>query len=265
VVTVLAMAMLSFPCPVQDRQPEAQDRRPGAEEVLKKHRGDLEKMDGVVSVTAGGTEEDVRIVVRVSSKEAREEVRKKLGETLGGYKVFVYVASRVGQTSSDPGRTTGPTRERTQRVTEPTPSFEDCDIIRDYLKLKPVTRHEDGKTIPGCQLIHRQRIGGGGGHTFWFTRHRTDCPIRTNRLKEPEDMDEFVKWVFTQGFQPAQRRSFLLFELKGSDKMWFEQVKQDLTALLPYIREGAVWVKADEKKGGIGWKWEIPRSREPGK
>ncbi len=242
----------------------AQEERPSVDEVLKKHKADIENMDGVVSVAAGGTEEDMRILVRVATKEARAAVMEKLGKTLEGYKVYVYVAAPVGQTAVAP-RATGPGREQTQPEPEPEPTVEDCDIIRDHLRLKPVSRHRDGKTIDGCQLIRRQRVGSGGGHTFWYTRHRYDCPIRTNRLKMPEDADDFTEWVFTRGFQPARKGSFLLFELKGSDGAWFDQVKQDLTALLPYIRDGARWVEADKKKAGTDWKWEAPRPGDSGK
>ena len=251
---VLFAALLFFPL-------SAQEERSAIEEVLKKHKESIEKMDGVIAVDIGGTGEDMRVLIRVNTKEAKSAVREKLGEALEGYKVFVYVAAKTGQTTAST-RPAVPPPLPPRTETQPDPTIEDCDIVRDHLRLKPVTHHEGGKTIDGCQLIRRERIGSGGGRTFWFTKHRRDCPIRANRLKEPEDTDDFLKWVFRQGFQPAQRRSFLLFELKGSDKLWFEEVKQDLTEILPLIREGAHWVEIDKDKAGLGWKWEVPKPKE---
>ena len=236
-----------------------QESRPTAEDVLRKHRAALEKIDGVVGVSAGGTATDIRILIRVRDEEAKKKVRKIVGKTRGGHKVFIYVKAQVGSTAVSPRRTTA--AKKKPGPTEPEPAtFEDCDIMRDYLKMKPVSRHKNGKTYPSCSLMHRQRIGGGGGHSFWYTRHWVDCPIRTGRLKMPKNPDEFVKWVFTQGFQPATRRSFLgPVNLKGSDRLWFDQVKQDLTSLLPYIRQGARWVRIKDDKAGVGWKWEAPK------
>lgn len=233
-----------------------QDAPPGAEDVLKKHQEALKKIDGVVQVAVGGTADDKRILVRVASDEAKEAVRKAIGETLDGYKVHVYVSKPVGTTAVDP-KPADPVGKETTR-TPPPATLEDCDIMRDHLKLKAVTHHKDGKTIENCKLMRRQRVGGGGGHTFWYTRHRIDCPIRTGKLSMPEKPDDFLKWVFTQGFSPAEEGSFLgPYGLKGSDRLWFEQVKDDLTSLLPFIREGAKWVKLKEEKAGVGWKWEV--------
>jgi hypothetical protein len=241
----------------------AQDQQRSIQEVLKEHGPTIRSLEGVVDVGVGGSSEEPRIVVRVSSEEAKAAVSRKIGGNVEGYKFFIYVAAAPGQTvvspaPVDPPQKPPPSKAEPEKETNPD-SLEDCDIMRDHLKLKPVTRYKDKKTIDGCQLMRRSRVGGGGGHAFWYTRHRFDCPIRTNRVTKPGRSDEFTTWVFTRGFQPVQQGSFLVFELKGSDKLWFEGVKQDLTALLPYIREGARWVSAKEEDAGEGWRWEVSK------
>ena len=253
--TLMLAVCLSISVPPQEARPSVQD-------VLKEHGPAIRALDGVIDVAVGGTAEDPRIMVRVSSEEAKAAVSQKIGGQVGGYKFYIYVAPPAGQTVVAPA-TTPPTdaakpppAKKTETEKDPE-SIEDCDIFRDHLKLKPVIRHKDKLTIDGCKLMRRSRVGGGGGHAFWYTRHRFDCPIRNNRIEKPAKADEFTTWVFTRGFQPASEGSFLVFELKGSDKLWFDGVKEDLTALLPYIREGARWVKADKEDAGVGWKWEV--------
>jgi hypothetical protein len=240
--------------------PFAQAERQSVQEVLKEVGPTIRALEGVIDVAVGGTADEPRIMVRVSSEEAKAAVGQKIGASAGGYKLFLYVAPPPGQTVVAPpappaeAPKTPPRKTETEKVVE---TLEDCDIFRDHLKLKPVTRHKDKLTIDGCQLMKRSRVGGGGGHAFWYTRHRFDCPIRTNRVTIPAKADEFTTWVFTRGFLPAASGSFLVFELKGSDKLWFDGVKDDLTALLPYIREGARWVKAAKEDAGVGWSWEV--------
>jgi hypothetical protein len=241
----------------------SQDPQRSIHEVVQEHGPTIRSMEGVIDVAVGGTAEEPRILVRVSSEEAKAAVRRNIGGHVEGYKFFVYAASPPGQTVVSPAAANPPVKPPPSKMDpekngDPD-SLEDCDILRDHLKLKPVTRHKDKKTIDGCQLMRRSRVGGGGGHAFWYTRHRFDCPIRTNRVTRPARSDEFTTWVFTRGFQPVQQGSFLVFELKGSDKRWFDGVKEDLTALLPYIREGAHWISAKEESAGTGWKWEVPR------
>lgn len=242
----------------------AQEERRSLEDVLKEHGPTIRNLEGVVTVAPGGTPQEPRILVRVSSEEAKTAVSKKIGGQVEGYKFFVYVAAPPGQTvvapaPADPPTKTPPPPPSKTESEKTLESLEDCDIMRDHLKLKTVSRHKSGMTIDGCQLLRRSRIGGAGGHAFWYTRHRFDCPIRTNRVTKPEKSDEFTAWVFTRGFQPAQQGSFLVFELKGSDSLWFDGVKQDLTALLPFIREGARWASAKEEDAGKGWRWEVPK------
>lgn len=241
----------------------AQEERPSVQDVLKEVGPAIRAIEGVVDVAVGGTAQDPRITVRVASEEAKASVGQKIGANAQGYKFFLYVSPPPGQTvvapSSPPAGEPKPPPKKTEPEKPETDTLEDCDIFRDHLKLKPVTRHKDGKTLDRCQLMRRSRVGGGGGHAFWYTRHRTDCPVRTNRIAKPAKADEFTTWVFTRGFQPAVQGSFLVFELKASDKLWFEGVEEDLTALLPYIREGARWVKGDKEDAGAGWVWQVKK------
>ncbi len=239
----------------------AQEERRSVHDVLKEHGPAIRGMDGVLDVSAGGSAEEPRIMIRVSGDEARAAVRTKCGATVGGYKIFVYVSTQVDPKPEPPkppvdppAPSPPPTKSDPERD-----SLEDCDIMRDHLKLKAITRHKDSKTIDPCQLLRRQRVGGGGGHTFWYTRHRSDCPIRSGRVRKPGKADDFTEWVFTRGFLPVRQGSFLVFELKASDNLWFEGVKEDLTSLLPFIREGARWVSAKEEDAGKDWKWEVPK------
>jgi hypothetical protein len=240
--------------------PSLQEAKPSVQEVLKEQGPTIRALEGVIDVAVGGTAEDPRIMVRVSSDEAKTAVSQKIGAHAGGYKFYIYVAPPAGQTVVAPATPTDtpkpPPAKKTETEKDPE-TIEDCDIFRDHLKLKPVTRHKDKLTIDGCKLMRRSRVGGGGGHAFWYTRHRFDCPIRTNKITIPAKADDFTTWVFTRGFQPASEGSFLVFELKGSDKLWFDGVKDDLTALLPFIREGARWIKANKEDAGAGWKWEV--------
>ena len=237
---------------------QGQEERPSAAKVVKKHGESLKKIDGVTHVGASGSADNILILIRVDSDEAKKTVREKVGKTLGGYRIFIYVSKPVGKTTVSKEKPDPPKKK--PDPTKPTPlSLEDCDIMRDHLGLKRVLHRAKGRTYPSCQLMRRTRIGGAGGHGFWYTKHRVDCPIRTGHLEKPEDADKFADWVFTRGFLPAKKGSFLVYELKGSDGLWFDQVKRDLTKLLPYIREGAKWHKADKKKAGVGWEWKASK------
>ena len=157
-------------------------------------------------------------------------------------------------------------------------SVTDCDIIRDYLKMKPM-RHPIGDTMYSktpCQLVHRSVIGAGGGHSYLFTKHRDDCSIRLGRVAQPAWADNFVAWVFQKGFTSAQRGGFLWpTELRADDKAWDRQAGKEMKTVLPYIREGAEWsntqsgwvtVKSPWFSGsvptgggpGVGWTWTQP-------
>jgi hypothetical protein len=152
-----------------------------------------------------------------------------------------------------------------------------CDIIRDYLKLKPV-HHPigNGRSLIPCQLVRRSVVGPGGGHTYVYTKHRSDCPIRLGRVSQPEWADNFVGWVFQKGFTPVMRAGFTWpNELRADDKLWDAQAKNELMTRLPYIREGAEWTYTNSQytkvttpwysgwystggSPGVGWAWRDP-------
>jgi hypothetical protein len=246
-----------------------QDEKPSIFEVVEKHRERLFAVEGVVDVTAGGTPSAPVLVVKARSAAVVPAVRRAIGAELGGVKVFVYAAPEPPAAEpappppppSEPGRTEAKADER-----KPEPAgdpMERCDIIRDQRKLKELTHHENGKTYTNCQLMRRQVIAGGGGHAFWYTKHRSACPIRRGEVPLQAAKDSFDRWVLTQGFCPAARGSFLWpTELKGSDSLWFRQVRDDLTSVLPYIRDGATWTDQPTPEG-FGWSWKAPKVPPP--
>src|SRR5262245_26164567 len=155
--------------------PVAQEQRPSVHDVIKEHGPTIRALEGVIDVAVGGTAEEPRIMVRVASEEAKAAVSRKIGGQASGYKFFVYVAPPPGQTVVAPAPAPAPPTDGAKpppRKAEPEKELElleDCDIFRDHLKLKPVIRHKDKLTIDGCKLMRRSRVGGGGGHAFWYT------------------------------------------------------------------------------------------------
>ncbi|MBI3854200.1 MAG: hypothetical protein HY293_00765 [Planctomycetes bacterium] len=148
-----------------------------------------------------------------------------------------------------------PPAQKPQTLPSPEPpnfwnaSVTDCDIIRDHLKMKPVTHPAgNGKSWVPCQVMQRTTIGPGGGHSFTYTNHRPDCPVRLGRVGEPAWSDNYVAWVFRSGITaPAPTN----FTLPGNSWTWAASAASDMVSRLPKIREGAgsgpVWV------GGYGW------------
>lgn len=236
-----------------------QDARPSIDEVKSKHEGAILKIEGVIRITTGGASDDRRLVVQVTTEEVKREVLKLTGSALDGYKVQVVVTGEPPREPSEPPKAGSTKTAEKPTVTKEFDPLDDCDIVRDHRKLKALTHHKDGKTVANCAVSHRQQVGSAGGHNYVYTKHREDCPIRLGNIKEPADADAFLQWVFRLGFMPADRRGYLGFELKGSDSLWFSQVREDLTSRLPYIRQGAVWVAIREKSAGAGWRWEVPK------
>ena len=246
-----------------------QDERPSIHEVLEKHRERIFKVEGVLEVTTGGTPTAPMLVVKTRDAATAAGVRKEVGAELGGVKVFVFAVPKAPEAEgapSEPGKTeVKPQEKAAEKAGEQAGDdpLERCDIIRDHRKLKALTHHENGKTYTNCQLMRRQVIGSGGGHSFWYTRHRSTCPVRRGEVALKPGQDSFDRWVLTTGFCPAARGSFLWpTELKASDSLWFQQVREDLTSVLPYIRDGATWVERPTPDG-FGWAWKAPPSAAP--
>src|SRR5262245_63307751 len=84
----------------------SQEARPSVQEVLKEQGPAIRALEGVVDVAVGGTAEDPRIMVRVSSEEAKAAVSQKIGAQAGGYKFYIYVARPAGQTVVAPASST---------------------------------------------------------------------------------------------------------------------------------------------------------------
>jgi hypothetical protein len=238
-----------------------QAETPSIHDVLDKHRDRLHAIEGVVGVTAGGSSESPILVVRVRDGSVLEAVKKAVGPAVDGIKTFVYPAPGSTVSGDPPAKppTTAPPPTEPGKPAEVKDPIEDCDIIRDHRKLKEIKHTENGKTYPNCALMNRQVIGSGGGHAFWYTRHRWNCPVRKGEVAPAAGQDGFTRWVLNLGFYPAVRGSFLYpTELKGSDTLWFRQVHKDLTEVLPYIRDGAVWTE-QPSPDGYGWAWKAPR------
>ena len=258
----------------------AQDERPPIGEVTARHEDQILGIDGVLRISIGGADKDLRVVVQVETPEAKTAVLALTGEKLEGYKVFILLTppasstprrsptrtpkpkpkSKAGNTRAELGVRFPETRANPWRA-----AVQDCNIIRDHLELKRIRHRGDrGLFHVGCQLMKRQVLSGGGGHAYYYTKHWSDCPIRMGRIGEPEWADAFVKWVFQRGFGPVSRGSFLFpFELKGSDRLWVVQVQRDLKTRLKYIRASARWTKTPSEKPGDDWSWEAPKARYP--
>jgi hypothetical protein len=273
-------------------------------EVLRKTREAREKCEEVLGgfsdakiVGTGGTGAGCRIMISCPDEAARSEARKRLGgDTVAGVAIHWIIAKPAAPQSVEPAKAENPgpkeeavpppgAKAEPKGVAEEADpnnpwksSVTDCDIIRDYLKMKrvshPIANSLYSKTP--CQLIHRSVIGAGGGHSYLFTKHRDDCPIRLGRVSQPGWADNFVAWVFQKGFTPAQRGGFLWpTELRADDKLWDRQASEEMKTALPYIREGAEW--SNTQSGyvkvaspwfsgsvptgggpGLGWSWSQP-------
>jgi hypothetical protein len=237
-----------------------------------------------VSGLAGSGAED-RILVSCLNPEARDAAREKLGGDLfQGLRVSWTLAPLPAAAPAVPADKPAPPAPEAKPAKEAfdpekalAGSPTDCDILRDYLKLKPV-HHPlgNGRSLIPCQLVRRSVVGTWGGHTYVYTKHRDNCPIRLGRCSQPTWADNFVAWVFQKGFTPVMRAGFTWpHELRGDDKLWDAQASGELKTRLPYIREGAEWThtpSAWEKvtrpdfsgwlttggHPGEGWTWSQP-------
>lgn len=227
---------------------------------------------GVLDVSVGGIDGRHVLIVRVEDAGAREVVRQKLGNAYRGIELYLQVSASVKAGKADPApvqATTPPPAKKKEELEIPDDrhtnvwkaSVQDCDIVRQHLGLKPVTsRRKDGRTV-SCRLMLRQVVGDGGGHSYVYTKHRIECPIRLGRVRQPDWSDNFVAWVFQSGITPAMRGGFLFpYELRASDKLWEKQASEDLMTRIGYLREGAEWTETPTKRPGLGWRWEQPQS-----
>lgn len=241
----LALALQEDPRVLEQR---ARDR---AAEIRQECAAALESVDGAGPVGVGGTGTDYRLLIVCRDAATQRHVRDLIGgDDYGGVRIVWSIA--------DPGRRPPPPPEQFNekpRVQQPEPSppppeppnfwkasVTDCDIIRDHLKMKKVTHPAgNGKSWVPCQVMKRTQIGPGGGHSFTYTNHRPDCPVRLGRVNEPAWADNYLAWVFRQGITPARPSNFTL---PGDSWAWAGQAAADMVSRLPNIREGA---------GAYGW------------
>lgn len=245
-------------------------------ETKHKYESALKAIDGVIDVSVGGINSNLKIVVRVRDEKAKNAVSLLTANGLNGFQVHVMVSATsnpVTIKNDAPKKEEKPVVKAAPKKEEVVipddrntniwkASVTDCDIIRDYMKMKPLT-HKIGRgcIAENCKMVLRQVVGAGGGHSYVYTKHRGECPVRLGRVKQPDWADGYIAWVFQKGFGPAMRGSFLWpFELRASDKLWIKQVREDLMTRLQYIREGAEWVQTPDERPGVGWTWSAPSS-----
>lgn len=233
-----------------------QKARERAAEMRQECAAALESVDGVGSIGVGGTGADYRILIVVRDAQTQRQVRDLLGgDEYGGVPIVWSIA--------DPARRPPPPPAPEPFQPKPPPmqpppdperarnpwnaSVTDCDIIRDHLKLKKITHPAgNGKSWVPCQVMKRTTIGPGGGHSFTYTNHRPDCPVRMGRVGEPSWSDNYMAWVFRSGITaPAPTN----FTLPGNGWTWAAQAAADMGSRAPVIREASqgVWVP------GFGW------------
>jgi hypothetical protein len=256
---------------------QSEPKAPTIYETKFKYEPALKLLDGVLDISVGGIDGKMVLIVRVNSEKSRDAVRLLSGNGLEGHQVYIQITSSKPKKDDQPAAIQAPKSEK--KKVEPDPvasdkieipddrgsnfwkaSVVDCDIIRSYHKLKDVTRKNSvGMIVHPCKMVLRQQVGAGGGHSYVYTKHRSECPVRLGRVAQPAWADNYIAWVFQVGFGPAMRGSFLWpYELRASDKLWVKQVREDLMTRLQYIREGAQWTRTPDDRPGVGWKWEAP-------
>jgi len=210
----------------------------------------LKDVDGVGSVGLGGTGGDWRLLIAVRDKDAQRAVRELIGgDSYGGLRIVWSVAEapRPGADHFAPPPAPEPPAEKRVPV-EPfenrnniwQASITDCDIIRDHLRLKKI-QHPSGNGMSWvpCQVVQRTTIGPDGGHSFTYTRHRPDCPVRMGRVGEPGWSDNYMAWVFRTGMTSPTPTNYTI---PGNQWDFEHQSSADMASRLPQVREGATSV-----------------------
>jgi hypothetical protein len=223
-----------------------------ATEARERAEAKIGLLDGVRSVGMGGTGAEYRLIVVVDSLVTKAAAREALGgDTFEGHRILWTVAGTglpVVSVAVPPAAVERPA----VLIAPPAPPVqavpgnfwnakaEDCDIIRDHLKMKKISHASgDGRYWLPCAVHLRQVVGVGGGHTFTYTKHRPDCPIRTGRVGMPPYADLFIAWVFSSGYTYPIRAGFTWpTELRASDSLWTRQAWQDLESRMGYVRSG---------------------------
>jgi hypothetical protein len=229
--------------------PQDQARRQAAE-LRRECAEALKEVDGVGAVGLGGTGEDYRLLIAVRDPETLRAVRELVGgDSYGGLKIIWSVAE-APRPGPPPGLTPSPPpvpeplREKPLSI-EPfadrnniwQASVTDCDIIREHLKLKKITHPSgNGMSWVPCQIVQRTSIGPDGGHSFTYTRHRPDCPVRMGRVGEPSWSDNYMAWVFRTGMTSPSPTNFTI---PGNSWDFEHLSSNDMASRMPQVREGA--------------------------
>jgi hypothetical protein len=208
---------------------------------------------GVRSVGMGGAGIEFRVLIVVDSLEAKAKARQAIGGDLVERVPVVWSIRPVAAAVEAPPAAAPPPPAQALPVPPPAAEIglraadnfwkarpEDCDIIRDHLRMKSVSRPAgNGRYWRPCAVHLRQVVGVAGGHTFTYTKHRPDCPIRLGRVGMPAESDRFITWVYTSGYTyPIRAGFFWPTELRGSDSLWIQQAYGDLASRTGYIRSG---------------------------
>ncbi len=239
----------------------------------------LGALEGVTVVGLGGARSEYRVLVSCRDAAARLAARTLTGgDLLDGVRIFWTLAPQdLPKPAPKPPPAEAPKEAPAQEEPPWKAEATDCDIVRDYLKLKPVNHPAgQGRSYVPCQLVRRSVTGAGGGHSYTYTKHRPDCPIRLGRVGQPAWADNFIAWVFQKGFTPVARAGITWpTELRADDKLWDQQASSELMTRLPYVREAAEWdsttsqyakVRTPWLSGsvptggwpGLGWTWRDP-------
>jgi hypothetical protein len=187
-------------------------------EVKYKYEKDLKAIKGVVEVTVGGVNGELKLIVRTTDEEARDAVRARFGETLEGYKLLILV-SRAAAPAATPAAApppapstdtpgtcvhcplhckggVGQTQAAPRENDDSDASYDQCDVLR---KLAGLPRNKSIK-VPCQEMIgwttdtNRIRWARDNGFPMWPSRelpgatcyawikHRATCPFGMRQI-----------------------------------------------------------------------------------
>ncbi len=222
-----------------------------ATEARERAEARIGLLDGVRSIGMGGAGTEYRLIIVVDSVLAKARAKEALGgDVFEGLKILWTVTGTglpvVHVPAPPPAEAPPPAAAAPPPALGEVPGnfwnakAEDCDIIRDHLKMKRITHPSgNGRSWLPCAVHLRQVVGAGGGHTFTYTKHRPDCPIRLGRVGMPPYADDFIAWVYSSGYTYPIRAGFTWpNELRASDSLWARQAWGDLESRMGYVRSG---------------------------
>ncbi len=164
---------------------------------------ELRKIRGVRDVSIAGVGSDLRLVVRVESEEARESVRAKFGDAIGGYKLHILVSRPSASGSSSAGDCRScvcPCHKAGRTVSAPPTDsarrnpHEACDMYRELLGMPKRADVRNGvlcQQMVGWTNDHKKvrwliqqglphwesREMGTSFTAYTYIKHRRTCPL----------------------------------------------------------------------------------------